>query len=66
MLYVIIFFFFILVFTFAQVLMARIHVREIQVVPYLLLRMTGEVEATKQKVLQIITKCFLDLPSLVL
>ena len=46
MLYVIIFFFFILVFTFVQVLMERIHVREILVVPCLLLRMKGEVEAS--------------------
>ena len=38
---------FFLVFTFVQVLMEKIHVREIQVVPYLLLRMKGEVEVTK-------------------
>ena len=61
-----IFYDFFLVFTFVQVLMARIHVREIQVVPCLLLRMKGEVEETKQSALQIITKCFSGLPSLVL
>ena len=36
---------FFLVFTFVQALMARIHVREILVVPCLLLKMEGEVEA---------------------
>ena len=40
-----IFYDFFLVFTFVQVLMARIHVREILVVPCLLLKMEGEVEA---------------------
>ena len=40
-----IFYDFFLVFTFVQALMARIHVREILVVPCLLLKMEGEVEA---------------------